>query len=182
MKKTSILCMIVLLLLVSFPPNQRISADTGPKPTMSFSFVQGDGANPLTITSGILLECAESDCSDGKALEQLGPQHFRCEAETCEALSYGFSNYHKLQIQFSDGVTRESNVFETEGFDSSYTVTIEQNNLQVKGHSVTNPTRVLETPVFWGIGMFVLGGLCLLGLIIIIVVVVVLILRRNRKK
>jgi hypothetical protein len=122
---------IVLLLVVLvqfFRPEQIVRADTGPKPTMEFTF----SGEPVRITSGTLYECDQPDCSDAQPLGEFGPQRFTCEADSCSALAYGFSTYHKLEIQFSDGKTRESNVFQTAGFDSIYTVTVRSDDLRVE--------------------------------------------------
>ena len=124
------------LLLFSFQvllPTQVALADTGPKPTMEFTFRQELTGQPVTITSGILYECEQSDCSDAAPLQELGPQRFTCEANSCSALAYGFAPYHKIQIEFSDGKTRQSNIFETAGFDSRYAVTIRPDDLLVEG-------------------------------------------------
>ncbi len=111
---------------------QFITADVGPKPSMDFKFIQEFSGQPVTITSGILFECNQSDCQDAKPLEQLGPQGFACKTDGCSALAYGFSNYHRLEIQFSDGITRESNIFTTAQFQSSYEVIIRQTDLLVR--------------------------------------------------
>jgi len=73
--------------------------DTGPKPTMEFSFDQSLLAQPVTIVSGILYECQQSDCSDAQPLMEGGPQGFRCTAESCDALAYGFAPYHRIEIE-----------------------------------------------------------------------------------
>jgi hypothetical protein len=86
----------------------------------------------LTIISGILYECNQPDCVDAAPLEELGPQGLYCEATSCRAFGYGFAPYHILEIEFSDGVTRRSNIFETAGFASKYTVTIQPDDLSVK--------------------------------------------------
>ena len=66
-QKTGIL-LILLLLAVSFLPLRSVSADMGPKPSMSFEFKQEFTGDQVTITSGILLECEQSDCQDAKPL------------------------------------------------------------------------------------------------------------------
>jgi hypothetical protein len=115
-------------------PAQVALADTGPKPTMAFVFQQElpAPAGQVTITSGTLYECEQSDCRDAAPLEAMGPQRFTCESTTCYAMAYGFSPYHRLEIHFSDGQTRQSNVFETAGFDSRYTVTVRPDDLLVE--------------------------------------------------
>ncbi len=163
---------MALFVLAVLMPSQPAAADIGPKPGMEFQFVQeGSGPAP-SITSGTLYECDQPDCSDAEPLKQLGPQGFSCQADHCSALSYGFSPYHRLEIQFSDGVTRSSNVFKTVQFDSSYTVTIRQSDLIVKGK--------LTFSLFSWWTYALICGLCLVGLILI-AVVVILVVRRSRK-
>lgn len=169
---------VVLFLLVvcTLLPAQTAFADTGPKPTMQFTFQQNLPGGPVTITSGILYECNQADCSDAAPLQQLGPQGFRCDILSCSALAYGFSDYHKLEIQFSDGKTRESNIFKTAGFDSKYTVTIQPDDLIVEAQFSLVPSS-------FPIGMWEVV-ICLCGLIIAILIVgvIVFFVRRARKQ
>jgi len=127
-KKLRIFLLLFILVQLLLPA-QVVFADTGPKPTMEFEFKQ---AGELTIVSGILYECDQADCVDAAPLEELGPQRLYCETTSCRALGYGFAPYHILEIEFSDGVTRRSNIFETAGFASKYTVTIQPDDLSVK--------------------------------------------------
>jgi hypothetical protein len=120
--------MLLFVLLQSILPSNIVLADTGPKPTMEFSF-SGEDVN---IVSGILYECDQPDCSDAAPLEELGPQGLYCETASCRAIAYGFAPYHILEIEFADGTTRESNVFETAGFESRYTVTVQPQDLLVE--------------------------------------------------
>ena len=76
---------------------------------MDFTFTQEFPGTQVSIVSGTMFECQQSDCSDAKPLMEAGPQRFSCEATSCHALAYGFSDYHRLEIQFSDGKTRQSN-------------------------------------------------------------------------
>jgi hypothetical protein len=154
---------LILLGLLVFLPLQTVAADVGPKPTMDFEFVQAFSGSPVTIVSGTLFECEQSDCSDAQPLQQVGPQRFTCEATSCSALAYGFSQYQRLEIQFSDGITRRSNIFETSQFQSSYKVTINQDDLVVKPKLVLN----LFTPLTY----ILLCGACLVGIAIIVVVI-----------
>jgi hypothetical protein len=119
---------LLFLLLQSILPSQVVLADTGPKPTMEFSFT-GEQVN---IASGILYECDQPDCSDAAPLEDLGPQGLYCETASCQAIAYGFAPYHILEIEFADGTTRKSNVFETAGFESRYKVTVQPQDLLVE--------------------------------------------------
>ena len=104
-------------------------ADIGPKPTMRFSFEMAEG---LQATSGQLLESSNPDGSEAKPLAQVGPQRFRVDPKGAFAMAYGFADYHRLEITFSDGKTRRSNVFKTKGMKSTYTVEVRANDLVVK--------------------------------------------------
>ena len=132
MIQKSIKLFLIWLSLQIFLPAQIVLADTGPKPSMDFTFKHELPGEQVTITSGMMYECQQSDCSDASPLEELGPQRFACEANSCHAVAYGFRPYHRLEIQFSDGQTRQSNIFETAGFDSTYTVTVRPQDLLVE--------------------------------------------------
>ncbi|NOT03261.1 MAG: hypothetical protein HOP27_01540 [Anaerolineales bacterium] len=132
----------LLALLLSLIPFQTALADMGPKPSMDFNFTQTFPGDRVSITGGILFECQQADCSDAKPLEEMGPQRFICEVITCHANFYVEAPYHRIEIQFSDGKTRQSNVFETAGFSSIYNVTIQQDDLLVKAK--LNPTGIFS--------------------------------------
>lgn len=107
-----------------------VQADVGPKPGMDFGFeFEGE---PSEILAGELYECFQSDCSDAKLLEELGPQGFRCTADSCASLAYGYLDYNKIRITFADGRTLESNIFGKKAFNAVYTVTVTENSLEVK--------------------------------------------------
>jgi hypothetical protein len=147
--------------------------DTGPKPTMEFAFNQELLSSPVTIVSGILYECQQSDCSDAHALEEGGPQGFRCTAESCDALAYGFAPYHRIEIEFSDGKTRQSNIFETAGFDSRYKVTVNPDDLLVEAlPSAAAP---------WTFAVLLLCACALCGGVLLIAVIIFVIWRSSRK-
>lgn len=164
----------LFLFLIMLLPSSIVSADTGPKPTMDFIFEQQ--GEQLTITSGVLFECQQADCSDARRLEQLGPQGFSCNESSCRALAYGFAPYHKIEIEFSDGKTRESNIFETGGFNSSYTVTVREDDLFIDAPSNLVPRS------FPRVGFIVLLCACVSLIGIGIVVVIVFMSRRSAKK
>jgi hypothetical protein len=177
--------LLLLILILLFMPVNIALADIGPKPTMEFEFTQELPDGQVTITSGILYECEQSDCSDAAPLEELGPQRFTCEELSCSALAYGFASHHRLEIQFSDGITRSSNIFETGGFDSVYLVTVRSDDLLVELTSATAaPTDDAFSPsdgfprtasVILVCICAAVGGLALIGLIIFAV-------RRSAKK
>lgn len=172
MRPIYVKALILLIFVVSLLPVQIASADTGPKPTMEFTFTQDFPGEQVTIVSGTLFECKQPDCSDAKPLMEAGPQRLSCEAKTCHALAYGFSQYHRLEIEFSDGKTRQSNIFKTAEFNSIYNVTILQDSLLVKQQvTPTSVARYLIIP---------LCCFCLLGVVAIIVITIVLVRRKNK--
>lgn len=131
-------------------PLSSVRADVGPKPSMDFTFEYED-MEPLAILGGALIECEDSACSTGTPLEQLGPQHFSCEQTTCSSLAYGYAPYHKLMIDFSDGETRQSNVFEKRAYNANYTVIVRPEGMQVREG--------------WGTPGWLVGGM-MIGLVV----------------
>lgn len=169
MKKLTPLLLFIFLLQILMPV-ETVLADTGPKPTFHFSFEGGQ----VTIVSGILYECEQSDCSDAAPLEELGPQGFHCDLNSCSAMAYGFAPHHKIEIEFSDGKTRTSNIFETAGFDSVYKVIVRPDDLLVEAQ--INPTNVSRT------GILILLCSCLLfggGAAAVLLVILTRRLRKN---
>lgn len=143
-------------------------ADTGPKPSMEFEFTHALEDAPPSILSGTLYECDQSDCQDATPLEEVGPQGFRCQANSCRAIAYGFAPYHRIEIEFSDGRTRTSNVFATAGFDSRYTVTVRPEDLLVEARfSLGAFPRIATVLVACGCGLLGLVVIAGLGLVLI---------------
>jgi hypothetical protein len=154
-------------------PAQIALADTGPKPTMDFQFKYESTEEHPTIVSGILYECQQADCSDAAPLQQLGPQGFRCDSNNCSATAYGFAPYHRLKIEFSDEETRQSNIFQTAGFDSKYTVTVRPADLAVEAQfSVGALPRI---------AIIVIACICALVGVGLVVGLIVFLVRRSKK-
>ena len=129
----------LLVFLAACLPFQVVLADVAPSATLDFEFQAGfSPTSPVTITSGTLFECDQPDCSDAKPLDTSAQrqiwyeQKFSCDKNSCHALTYGFSKYYRIEILFSDGKLRLSNVFEMTELKPKYTVTIHQDNLVVK--------------------------------------------------
>ncbi|MFT3891652.1 MAG: hypothetical protein QM730_08480 [Anaerolineales bacterium] len=166
--------LILFFLFVSLLPVQTVLADTGPKPTMDFNF-KGLDDGELQIISGILYECDQADCSDAKPLEVLGPQRLTCTTIGCHALAYGFAPYHILEVEFSDEVTRRSNIFETAGFEFTYNVTIQPNDLLVESQFSLG----VISPYTW---LLVVVSLCCLVGFGLTVGIIIFVMRRVEKK
>lgn len=171
-KKTGLLFQLLILLSMILPTSS-VLADTGPKPTMEFEF-KGLQEGELQIISGILYECEQSDCRDARPLEELGPQGLYCDTMSCRATAYGFAPYHILEVEFSDEVIRRSNIFETAGFQSSYTVTIQPNDLLVEAQ--------FSLKAFSSVNLFLIACVCALVIGAGIAVLVVFLVRRSSKK
>ncbi len=175
---------LLLLILVSlFMPANIVFADIGPKPTMEFEFELPDG---VTIISGIMYECDESDCSDASPIEELGPQGFRCGEFHCSSTAYGYAPYHRIEIQFSDGKTLQSNIFETIDFTSNYRVTVNADDLSVDAVSGEPappfedfPAPSTPQPSYM---FYILGCVCALLLIGLITAAIIFFVLRSRKK
>jgi hypothetical protein len=165
--------LLSLILIFLAIPAQDVFADTGPKPTMEFTF-KNLSEGEITIISGILYECDQADCSDAAPLEEGGPQRFTCDEFSCRALAYGFAPYHKLEIEFSDEVTRESNIFETAGFDSRYTVTVQPDDLVVEAQ--------LSLGIFSPTTLALIGCICSLMIGVIVIGLIVFVVRRSRSQ
>ena len=165
--------LILSFCLLVFMPLQAVRADTGPKPQMEFQFRQEVSGERLTITSGILYECDQPDCSDAAPLEELGPQRFTCEVDLCRATAYGFAPYHRIEITFSDGQMRQSNVFETAGFDSLYAVTVHPDELLVEARFSLSGLPGTGT-------VFILACLCGLAAAALMIGLVTFLVRRSR--
>ena len=154
---------VTLLFLSMFLSFQTASADIGPKPSMEFDFEWQAGQT--TIISGVLYECHQADCADGTPLEELGPQRFECDAISCYALAYGFSPYHRIEIEFSDGVIRQSNVFETAGFDSKYKVSVGERDLLVEAKFSLGSLPRTGTVIAAGACILLVLGLLIGGIV-----------------
>jgi len=170
-----LLLFIFVAFALSWIPLQSAAADMGPKPGMDFEFVYETASGPLLIEDGVQYECSQPDCSDARPLEDAGPQGFRCYETICSSIAYGYNDYHYLELTFSDGKTRQSNVFKTAGFSSAYKVTVRENDLLVEPR-LLNPYNI--HPYL----LLCLLCLCCLGFLGIIALGVFLLVRFLRKK
>lgn len=121
----SLLPLAIVLLL----PTAIVHADIGRKPTMEFAFEYE--SDPVSIVEGQLLQCEDAACATGKPLEQVGPQHFSCDEDSCSSMAYGYADYNKLVITFTDKV-RESNVFTKKASEATFKVTVLESALLVE--------------------------------------------------
>ncbi|MBN2086629.1 MAG: hypothetical protein JW748_15545, partial [Anaerolineales bacterium] len=161
----------LFVLVLAAVPLRAVRADTAPKPTMEFKF-EYETSQATSIVSAILEECSDSDCSASYPFSQGGPAHFTCGGRQCDALGYSFSDYQRLSVTFSDGVTRQSNVFTKRFFYARYSVAVRENDLLVT-------EQAGEIEPFFSLYWFLLGGAVLLavGFLVSIVLLIVIALR-----
>jgi hypothetical protein len=169
--KREIVWLVILIIIL---PLHEASADTGPKPSMDFTFKQAFSGAPVTIMNGTLFECQQRDCSDAIPLQRLGPQGFSCAPTSCSALAYGFSAYHRLEITFSDGRTRQSNIFNTAQFQATYQVTIRPDDLLVESKFNLN--------LFTKLNYVLICSICLAGIAILAICIVLIYRRKSTQK
>lgn len=159
-----------LLFLVLLAP--LLAADMGPKPSAMFEIKYAIEPIP-DLTDYALFECKDAACEDAYLLEDLGPQHFDCTQYECSSMAYGYADYLQIELTFSDGMTRTSNIFTKKHFNAEYTVTVRAQDLLVE-----------ETGGSWNPAITLLivaiTVICLVG--ILVVVGIVLIVRAIRKK
>jgi hypothetical protein len=129
--KLSLTHRLVFLLaaVAALLPLTTARADVGPKPTANFEFEYQ--IDPVDIVEGQLIECEDEACENGDSLEELGPQNFECTPASCSSMAYGYADYMKLVITFTDRV-RESNVFTKKAFNATYKVIVSESSLQVE--------------------------------------------------
>jgi hypothetical protein len=167
--------LLVVILALVLVPFQVARADMGPKPSMHFEFAyEVDPA--ATILSGIQFECQTADCSDAKTLGEVGPQRFGCGLAECSSLAYGYSDYHRLSIDFSDGKTRQSNVFGKKYFEAYYRVTVRENDLLVEELHGKDKSRLSFfefMSIIWGTVLFCVIALIELPVLIILLILVI---------
>jgi hypothetical protein len=168
-KKYTYLVAVALVIALTLLAPISVSADIGPKPSLEFEFVF-ETANELTILEATLLQCSDQTCLDAQPLEEMGPQGFMCEITNCSSLAYGYSEYARLVIRFSDRVVRESDVFKIEDFSASYRVTVRENDMGVeKLRGRINPmVGILGVALCAGA-----GGLLFIALMLVFIILMV---------
>lgn len=125
------LALSVVLSAMALP----VRADIGPKPSMDFTFTALTDIQP-DIVEATLVECADATCADPEPLQALGPQGLYCQPRSCYSVAYDYADYFRLRVRFSDGITRESNVFGKRTFQARYTVWVEPDRLVVEERAV----------------------------------------------
>jgi hypothetical protein len=131
---------------------------------MEYKFIN-ETNEPITIIDGHFFECFDPDCIELIEPTNTWPE-FTCELDECYGGNFGYGDYYKIIITFSDGISRESNIFEKKHYNAEYIVTIYPNSLYVEEISLN--FRSLEIRL----ATCCFGMLLLLGLLISIGVLV----------
>jgi hypothetical protein len=126
-----LMSLILLGLFMAAIPFQSVRADAGPHASMQFIFTSRIKPEP-SILSGQLLVCKDEACAEPVPLQSLGPQRLECTTDACNSIIYGYHPYYRLEIEFSDGVTRRSNTFTKQAYFANYLVTIQEDSLTVE--------------------------------------------------
>jgi hypothetical protein len=164
-RKITVLAFLFIILFGLMMPISTAHADIGPKPNMSFEFIY-ETDEPLTITSGIQLQCQDPDCLDASPFDDDGRQLLTCTATRCGSVAFGYAKYHRLVITFSDGITRESNTFGKRNFEAKYKVIVRADDLEVSEKLWGfNPTNIM---LFGGFGALFIFTLMIAGLLVIL--------------
>ena len=178
MKTSRLHIIIAFLVVVSvgvLMPFQVARVDTGPKPSMHFEFAYEVDPAP-TILSGIQWECQTVDCSDAQPLGVMGPQGFGCGSAECSSVAYGYSDYHRLSIEFSDGKTRQSNIFGKKYFEAYYRVTVQEQGLLVEELPGKNNSAIsffAMLLLLYGTILFCVIAILVLPLLLILIILIV---------
>lgn len=132
--------MFILAVLAVLLFQDAASADIGPKPSMEFNLIY-ETTQPIMLIDGQQLQCEDGNCSQPRPLEQLGPQGFYFEQDSCSSMAYSYAPYQKLVLNFSDG-TRESNVFEAGSYNARFDVRVTDTGLVVEERTFTAAERL----------------------------------------
>lgn len=143
LKKILFVMAVLLVLLIPF---RTAAANAAQQPDAEFKFKFETG-QPLEIIEAHFYSCGTLECSTPFEWEET-PEDFYCTVEDCYSWSYGYGDYFKLVITFSDGVTRQSNIFEKKDLESEYTITVFEDRLFVEETSVSLFDRLSPIDVF----------------------------------
>lgn len=180
--------LILSFLLLALLPWQRSLAATPSPENMDFIFTQSFSGDQVTIVGpGKMYDCGEDpSCQSAR---ELSSTDFFCKYLECIAHVTERGRWARLEIQFSDGQTRQSNVFGyIGGLSAKYAVTIRSGDLLVQADSSELPPT--STPIVSPSGIssgfpsrayaIALACACLLLLVVIVVIAVVFVLRRRK--
>ncbi len=122
-------CLLAALLCVA-----PLWGSIAPKPEMDFTFIYQTENKP-TIVAEISeqIQCEDNQCLQNDPLGQYGLQKLYCDTDSCFSIAYEYWPFQQLVLNFSDGVTRTSNVFAApKKLRSAFNVIVRKDDLVVE--------------------------------------------------
>jgi hypothetical protein len=115
--------------------DQSLSHDslTTAVPSKTYFNFEFQPDSKISISEATLFECNLSNCQDAKPVEEFDGQQFSCSEVQCTWTAFYKLPYLRLRVTFSDGQTRESNIFAKEGPGTDYRVEVRDSDLLVEG-------------------------------------------------
>jgi len=163
-KKILMLILILLILL----PFGKVSADA-PPPSMDFEFYPQTSGATITILSATLYGCEGPDCQNPMQIP------ISCGDSNCHA-NAGYSS-NRLEVRFSDGKTRRSNVFQSTSAHTVYKVTIRPDDLLVETQSTSGYQSAAGL-----LNLFTVICIGLACILVLAILLIIFLIRRSRKK
>jgi hypothetical protein len=163
-KKILMLILILLILL----PFGKVSADA-PPPSMDFEFYPQTSGATITILSANLYGCEGPDCQNPMQIP------ISCGDSNCHA-NAGYSS-NRLEVHFSDGKTRRSNVFQSTSAHTVYKVTIRPDDLLVETQSTSGYQSAAGL-----LNLFTVICIGLACILVLAILLIIFLIRRSRKK
>jgi len=163
-KKILMLILILLILL----PFGKVSADA-PPPSMDFEFYPQTSGATITILSATLYGCEGPDCQNPMQIP------ISCGDSNCHA-NAGYSS-NRLEVRFSDGKTRRSNVFQSTSAHTVYKVTIHPDDLLVETQSTSGYQSAAGL-----LNLFTVICIGLACILVLAILLIIFLIRRSRKK
>lgn len=110
-----------------------LKADISPEPQISYIFkYSNDEALKIVPQGSEQFQCADTLCSNPEPLGIYGLQKLYCGETECHSISYEFKPFQKLVVEFSDGKTRESQIFNAPSKTrSAMQVNVKEDRLEV---------------------------------------------------
>ena len=126
--KKFLLCVLAVFCL------SPLWAGISPKPEMDFTLVYQTQNKPTVLAdTSEQIQCADNQCLQAAPLGQYGIQKLYCHSNGCFSIAYEYEPFQKLVLAFSDGKTRQSNVFPTPAkLRNSFTVLVRDGDLVVQ--------------------------------------------------
>ena len=124
----------ILFLTTLFIGSSFAWAGIAPKPEMDFTLIYSTENKPAVLANtSEQIQCEDNQCFQSDPLGQYGIQKLYCQPNSCFSIAYEYQPFQKLILDFSDGVTRQSNVFKTPAkLRNSFTVLVRENDLVVE--------------------------------------------------